>query len=516
MSLGLKSLIRKADLFGRPLTFENDNSRNFNTLFGMFLSIAIVVVCIVIGFLYGNDIYKRKNAILTTYQEQVQTSRISLKDFPILLYFSDTYGNDYTNIENVLDFQISQFDFSETGAIADVRIKSNGFSLCNLEYYNDLHRERLERQLEEFKNRNQTAYCIMLDIPTFQNAYTAPNSTFINMALSKCDKTTNENCSKTVENEVGGVYVSVMWFEALLSPDRYNDPISYYSKVHTKQLSNGFLKRSFLSFAVNELETDEGWLLESMSSMEYVLENRNTNDINVLYDDPSLNKHIYWITLDSPNIRMKNFRKYMKVQDLLASIGGFFKGITLICYVITYPYVDFEFHMDILKGILHRHDTVTKNLSYLKSTKNISNNAPSQVLEEKRQTPEILKKETHNQPTRKLINTDNATENNNLTNSSKHPMNNFMKSNLKSNNLQLLPLKNIKPNASSIDLQFLQKEKITDSLSSLTNISKDNFFHYIFVDIFCCKNKFQNAFSTVRKLINFKAYYLEQIDKEIS
>lgn len=83
--------------------------------------------------------------------------------------------------------------------------------------------------------------------------------------------------------------------------------------------------------------------MEDIIKEEYVsLENMFT-DVNSSKTQKDKIKMLHFY-LSSPNIRTVIKRNYLKIQDLIAKVGGLVKGLVLIVTVITFGYTQFSFN----------------------------------------------------------------------------------------------------------------------------------------------------------------------------
>ena len=76
--------LRKINIFGREYHFEKDNSNTSNSIPSFILSLLVFIATIVIVFIFGKEIYERKNPILTTSQTTIDTNNSTFSFFKCL------------------------------------------------------------------------------------------------------------------------------------------------------------------------------------------------------------------------------------------------------------------------------------------------------------------------------------------------------------------------------------------------------------------------------------------------
>lgn len=334
-----KKLLMKIDLFSRDINLEDNDSQSYHTWIGVLLTFITIISCCVIGFLFGNEIYQRKNPKVVATEERIDTSRISFKDLPISFAFIYTDGSNIEDIDQVLKFHAGIMDYNTM----KLELDFNVLRKCDPEYYNKEVKHMVEEMLETGKEKNQTYFCLMPEkINHIQDNYGSLNATFTTVAFYKCNPETDVCKADNEEKVYQEFYVTMQYPAFLVNPNNYTDPISYYMTSHMQQLNSQFLKRNYFRFTINNLETNQGWLLDDHVDKNYLHLDSIKNDIN-----PGFAGFMYWATFESPNLRKKTTREYMKIQDLFAKIGGFFNCLVIIFKILTIHYVKFRYYKEI-------------------------------------------------------------------------------------------------------------------------------------------------------------------------
>ncbi len=62
---------KKLDILGQDISFEENESTKFKTCQGATLTLIVITVCSVIGFLFGREIYERKIAVVSLSKEMI-------------------------------------------------------------------------------------------------------------------------------------------------------------------------------------------------------------------------------------------------------------------------------------------------------------------------------------------------------------------------------------------------------------------------------------------------------------
>ena len=120
--------------------------------------------------------------------------------------------------------------------------------------------------------------------------------------------------------------------------NNYEEPIRYHIDNSMYQSSNDYNKIISFSLTNNTFISDNGWLLEDKISYSYVQISEKKSEIAGYYAGIT---PIVTVSLDSLNIVDTISRSYMKVQDLLAKIGGIINALIIITKILTFHYLRF-------------------------------------------------------------------------------------------------------------------------------------------------------------------------------
>lgn len=314
-----RSNIRKIDIFGDKFTFSSFGKSHFKTTFGGLATLIIVVTTIVIGLLWGQDFYQRKNPYAVTKQvikDSYEFINLTNSNFTLAFRFENSNGVPYSE--------------------DDVRIKG---------YY----------QNNNVFNNVSLVKCMSI-LNTTSDAF---KSQKINFEDWFCTNYTSD------VKELGGDYSStygVMFFDfevkatslhkiseyqlisSILVPkytyntDNLDDPlgIKYYGISRSLDPST----RRFNNYKFSKLELlDDQDMIFSNEKISSVIGLYSADiDLLILTDFKKefievCTMSIYYLTDYSQNIR-----KFEKIQNVLAQVGGFIQIIFYVLMFLVMPY----------------------------------------------------------------------------------------------------------------------------------------------------------------------------------
>lgn len=347
-------ILRKIDLFGKPLIFEEKDSQKHHTILGNLMTFLIILTCLIIGFMFGNEIYERKTPTVINSEEIIETSRFTFREYPVMFSFAYFDGTPVYDSQLAFDLKIGVLSVGPDLKTTFKEI-SGWFGSCNPEMFEEKYRDLVNLTLVNNANAGPGRMEIFCpDVNLFvQNGYTTLNSTFINFRFAPCNPSV-KTCHPNIERVSKDAYIVVRTVDAFIDPKNYTHPINYYNNIYNYQVSSAFMKRNYFNIEKSKVVTHKGWLLENVVEEEFFTLKDVSKDIN-----PTFRNEIFQVTFSSPNRRHLIIRRYMKIQDLFASIGGFFNFLLIGSTILLSDYVDFNYYFNYLKLI--KDDTHLKN-----------------------------------------------------------------------------------------------------------------------------------------------------------
>lgn len=351
ISFNIKNIIKNIDVFGKEYSFQESNSSLYSTYTGGVFTITLYISVVVLGIIFGKELVNRRIPITISSNEIVTSkeSIIRIDEFPIFITILDRYGKVVEDIDRVVNLKASHFLIDDKS-----NITSKVFSLENCEkteFSKNLpfvYSEYLKRSINSytFKNKTTSSFCLNTKSNlVFYNKYSAVDSSFVNIDISICDPLKQE-CVSNYKEISNNLFVFVRFLNTYIDHKNFSDPITYFDDIVTTQVGGLLSKRNYLRFSQNIINDDNGWLLEAFSNKTYISLSNIKHDITM-----SVNNIIHQITFESPNLVVKTSRSYMKIQELIAKIGGLYSGFSIIISIIIKNYINFSYILSIFEKI---------------------------------------------------------------------------------------------------------------------------------------------------------------------
>lgn len=332
----IRTVLVEVDFLGDQIGLEHKRSTRFRSLEGGAYSILIIIITTVIGILFSKDIYERKDPIVVLSKEAVETSSVSLGNFPI------SFMSSLANVPSEIPFKVLVLDlvsvFIYPNTTVSRTVYTSVLEKCNLSSINFPENNKT-RDLFNF-TQYPGAYCLKnQNLYSFQNPYSTPNSSFLNFRFRKCSKLDTPDCPDNIDQILPSIFMGIYFINSYVNSANFNEPIFYKIDSLNIQMTPGLLKRFYLKIGNNKYTSDNGWILESLQ--EYSFLNYDSVSIDITTESKSYDGHIFWITLESPALVTKYKRNYNKLQFFIANIGGFANVIKILFIIATKSHLRF-------------------------------------------------------------------------------------------------------------------------------------------------------------------------------
>ena len=392
--------IRSIDIFGAQFNFTIFGKANYNTYFGGFLSIFILIASIIISLMFGQDLFFKtnpKDLIERIVPKNYTYMNATVQNFPIFWRIADDNANP-VNFTNILypDIILYFNKFNKTTGVYDLIDKKRLLvKLCTRSLVNnDVVYDQWGLDLFYCLDWTDAKYPIGgfwddSDIVYYmeKTIYSCPN-----------DNKTSPNCTKPafIKQWLGQslkLYYQMIYPKVFFTPGNYSKPVQVSYINYFQLLSANLYKKNRYFFTQAESSSDKGWIFQDIDTYNAITYDSSNSDFDYKSDADILNPLISSSMYATTIYLMKNHNKYnlsyMKVQDLAAQVGGFMKIIMVFCFVISFHLNEFSRDVDVMKKLFEfENDEKDKNNDNTKLFEKSSMSMNELIL--KRKTSKIL------------------------------------------------------------------------------------------------------------------------------
>jgi hypothetical protein len=342
----IKNAIKFCDIFGDGIYLNIKKKAKATTVFGGIL--AIICGGLLIGAIWsmGNDIvYKRQPQ--TDFEEVLYRERptfyLNKTNFPMAFCFQD-YNQSTFDIPKYFRFEVMTVQTFNTNSTTITY--NHEYENCTYEHFPNLDRDYVEHAgINKYlclKNQN-------VSIGGYWDNEFIVYSVF---RLRLCNNETDGGtCAQQgeIEDFINSrpIAFNLYFQNSIINPNDYADPIKNFIFVIYKNIRLSSSKVYDMFIGDQVITTDRGFLLEDkIEDSSYYFDSSDYDDSDPLVE--SLMDINLYVSNRQPVIN----RKYLKVQTILANVGGLAKALFLLMYCLSFYTSQFKLNKTILNRII--------------------------------------------------------------------------------------------------------------------------------------------------------------------
>ena len=338
----LLSLLKTRDYLGSKVGFTINSNDTHQTVFGGFLSVLLSSLYVYFFIIFAEDMFFKKNPV--GFDQIKPNLAIDSKfDFNRGFFLAGFQlinwdAKPYNLTEYFFPiFQYKEFHLDEKGEFHGV-ITELDTILCNEHKWGVTPMKSGIFKLNEF-------YCPDLSTLGDKKLYGDFNSeklSYVSFKLSLCnkDKTECKDIKKVMDFfEKNEVFISTIYPKIQYYIDDQHDPFEKKFHNHYVYFSNHMFLLEEYTFQRYQLDEDKGNLFEDITSHDLIGINkilpltdiRGKEILEKNLKEPQLHRYeMYYMAEIFYDKNMKyHFRKYLKLPDIFANVGGMMDFVSL-------------------------------------------------------------------------------------------------------------------------------------------------------------------------------------------
>ncbi len=371
----IQTFITVIDLFGHSPTFIINNSIHHKTFFGGILSILAIIVAVITTIFFSQELFLKKSPSVNLNTETNLNPDI-LHYFDNFEFIIGVQNESYTVTIDESLFYAKGFIFNTT--VNETGVFNNVYEIdlqpCNLALRNSPNYDNFKKyNLENFYCISKNQSKINLNDIYLKEFWGNNGFQMIQIKFYECKNSTESQKCATEErlyNALSLTELSIYITDNFISTNNYKEPFQRGVHEIFSVVSINFLVSITQYYRHSQVESDNGLMFTTSSKINGFKKDEITKDINYNRTSPNFAT----LTLQLNNIIEKYHRKYYKLQDLAAQVGGVYNIIMVICFFIMKLYEEnYYFEYLINKYFEVKLYKKNNNISY-KDTNIINNN----------------------------------------------------------------------------------------------------------------------------------------------
>jgi len=385
-------LIKRLDFLSPPITFYHQGLLFHSSFVSGILSIISIILIVILTVYYSKELIDKKKPKSFSYNTFIEDSGIFPMNASSLFHFISIVSKENNFISDGIDFSLFRIIGLED--YFELYLNDNNISHYNHWLYgkcnNLIDTKGIEDLIQfdffessacirKYFNKEEQKYYNIGDSkyrwPTLAHGTFNKNYKLYNIIVGKCeDNTLNlilgedyqcKNESIFEFNQSFAYFGEIVLYiiNHYIDISNYTDPYKKYIEIFGNILTNNSYSINHINFNPSIIKTFNGLISDSFNENKALIYERHGT-----YSIDREKKDIYsvfafWIR----NKLYKTERTYMKLQDVISSVGGVYQSITIIAVYLNTLYNNFVTLSD-TEELLHSfiHSEKHKNHVYKK------------------------------------------------------------------------------------------------------------------------------------------------------
>ena len=375
----ISKLILSSDFFGKVITFEDNNEQTVKNIVTGAITIIMYSIIIVLSYFFGKELWERKKPSSFLNEIKVINAEYEMIEFPVIFFIANESLRPLNVNLDVYDIGLQTvFYKNNIPDYSSYLIQEE----CDITQFPKRFQSQLQLITTLIKENKYTPLCFPF-IPEAQiissNSLTLELTNIVlrifncnddqkfggikythSKPLKKCDKETPKY-NKTFR-------LLFYFLNNFIDVSNETDPLEIDRTLRNVIIDTQYQTQMDFFISSVQLKSDNGWIIEDtkiydslvLSEVQYQL-SYNNSEIELLFSG------VFQVTNNKKIIN----RKYLKIQELLATIGGMFNGILITLKILTYDFSKYiynkEFRISELKTLLNNY--TKENIKILKEEK---------------------------------------------------------------------------------------------------------------------------------------------------
>lgn len=316
-----------------------NGERRYTTKIGLFFTIIAVALVLTLSVFFLIQTFDRQNLNLVFSQDSTIYPVTNLTDIPFTMTVHGRYAAfpEQQRVFSVKAQFVEYFTKPNAQGVPTVSFRITPVPMvpCELEKHFGQYKYMFKDAMMTYRycavpgSVNMTLYGKWGD--------TKNGNSHLDVRIFKCDNKTvtgDRTCydDATINKYLGNAYTTIQYVDFDIQPKNYTNPLIPIYQSEMLQFGTGLYK-TFYSIRTNtQIRTDEGFLFEDFYQITSSSYARTETVVTDKAEDPSFGIAQY-IVYHNKRVEIYT-RSYMKIQQLLANIGGVLKAILIIAHLI--------------------------------------------------------------------------------------------------------------------------------------------------------------------------------------
>ena len=345
------------DIVSPNITLYYKNQRKHSSLFSKIFSIVIIIFLLILSVYFSIDFVFKKNPYSYYYNRFITDTGIfplnSSSMFHFIAFENSTIWDK--NAFSMIGVRVSESNYILIKDIKDIDFWI--YERCEVSDAGNKYKY-LENFTKEFKNglcikkfynsSEKQVYNISdekFNYPTLEHGASNSNEKFYGLFIQRClpKKKSLFNVSEcyntTYSDELMMIYASmysIYFIDQNVDIENYKNPLDFYVHKISNRISTTSYTKNVLNFHVGEIKSRTGIIFEKINYIKTYIYDANEKVVSEK-NEKNNNQEIYGSFYFSMQNMLNVYdRKYKRLQDVSANIGGIVKLVMILSKMINF------------------------------------------------------------------------------------------------------------------------------------------------------------------------------------
>jgi hypothetical protein len=326
----MKEIFLQLDFLGQKPDIYYSSKTRYRTIFGSLLTIMIGLLSILAFIAFGHNLLARKDPTAVYNKDLNENKTIGADEAFFLFAPHLPKGELITEFSNKFKMSVN---YINTDTISPER-QTNQTIILTVPLVKCVDTERYKDNYLNITTYmtldNSVYWCVPDDFKysIFGKQGTAQFAFWV-LILEFCTNSTDNNNScysiDTIRSLHPKVIMQMITLDHFIDPKDYENPIKPIFNLDLNTGDTRALRNDFIYLKNTDVISDEGWIMESLNT-------KRTFQVGNVYNSfiPGDSSIVFQIAIAMENLKDVHSRKYLKLQEVIASAGGFIKMIMII------------------------------------------------------------------------------------------------------------------------------------------------------------------------------------------
>ena len=386
----MSSFLSFIDIISPKITLYYKGQTKHSSLPSQIISIITILALTVLSVIFSLDFFLKKNPTCFYYNRYIDDTGVFPLNSSSMFHFIsfENYNwdpkafsmigvgvseNKYITTKDNTDFNFWIYEKCTHDDIGDKAKYLDNYTifqnaLCVKKFYNATTHKVSYYTDKDFK------------YPTLEHGASHPGEVFYGLYIQRCvpTKTSIFNVSECYNETysdslmINSSMYSIYFIDQYINVEDYHNPLAYFYHKINNRLSDTSYTKNVLNFHASQIKTRDGFIFEKLSYTDSYVYDTNEKVVHERKEENN-NVEIYGAFYFSMQNMLNVYdRKYKMLQDVVASIGGIIKLVSIVAFFINYLFYKNTIFNDLRNDMKIKYNKISTTFESSKLLKRLS------------------------------------------------------------------------------------------------------------------------------------------------